>query len=518
MCAHMPADARRDPEDIYELSPLQEGMLYHVLRAPGSGLYCEQLSADLAGAVDAAAFALAWQRVADRHPALRTSFQWEGLAKPLQVVLRRAPVPVEFHDWTGDGPGAEARLEEFAAAERVRDFDLAQAPLMRVAVIRLGAERHRVIWTHSHLLIDGWCLPRLLGDLTEAYAALTGGREPRFGPVRPYRDFIVWLRGRDEAAARVFWAQALRGFDEPTPLPASGAGSGGADRAGECAVEFSEEETARLADWCRQERITVSTLCQGAWALALGRLTGREDVVFGTTVAGRPADLAGAEDMIGLFIQTLPARAILEPAAPAAEWLRAFQRAQAAARAFEHTPLVRIRAASALPPGADLFATLFAFENYPMAAAADGPLRLAQVRVTERTNYPLTIAAALVGGRLAARVLYDGARLGRPAAAAAGRRLRAAVLALAAGAGRRLGEIDLLTPGERDHLRTWGHWAADTPAEAAGHWLARFARQAAGHPAAPALVSGTQVIPYGELARRVDVFAERLRARGAGPE
>ena len=337
----MSADSSRNVEDIYELSPLQEGMLFHHLADQGSGLYCEQMTFEIGGEVDEGAFGRAWEAIVARHGALRTSFQWEGLERPLQVVHRNVSVPIEHRDAAGWTAG---RLEVFAAEERKRAFDLGQAPLMRVAVLRLGPGRRRAVWTYSHLLLDGWCLPVLLREWTEAYQALAAGAAPRLPATRPYRDFIAWLRGRDRGTAREFWSGEFRGVD-----PAAGtlgrtlAPDAPASGPGEVRLEFSERETAELLGRCREARVTPAALCQGAWALALARLTGRSEVVFGTTSSGRPAGLPGAEGMVGLFIDTQPTRVRVEAAAEAGEWLRRLQAAQAAARVHEHTPLVRIR-------------------------------------------------------------------------------------------------------------------------------------------------------------------------------
>jgi amino acid adenylation domain-containing protein len=518
----MPADAHRPLEDIYELAPLQAGMLFHQLSAPGSGWYCEQMSFELAGELDEDAFARAWQAVVARHPALRTSFQWEGLDQALQVVQTSAIVPIEHRDWTADGGASPERLERLAVSERERGFDLGRAPLMRVAMVRTAPARRHVLWTHSHLLLDGWCLPLLLRELTAAYAAFASGASPALSAPRPYRDFIAWLRTRDPAAGRAFWAETLRGFAEPTPLPVvrTPAASGGDGVPGEILLSFSAEETSRLADSCRRERITLSTLCQGAWALVLARLTGRTDIVFGTTVSGRPAELAGVEGMIGLFINTLPARAILPAEAAPADWLRALQAAQAAARAHEHTPLVQILEGSEVPRNTELFATLFAFENYPAAPPADaapGGLRVTGVQARERTHYALTVAAARVDERLSARLLYDGGRVARPAAEAIAARFESAIRALAAGGGR-LGDLDLLTAAERRDLLAAGRGAGKPRTPSARPVPAAVLERARLAPQAVALREAGRITTYGELAARAQSLAVVLRSHGVGPE
>ncbi|HEX3728459.1 MAG TPA: amino acid adenylation domain-containing protein, partial [Opitutaceae bacterium] len=510
----MSADPRRNVEDIYELSPLQEGMLFHHVADQGSGLYREQMTFELGGQVDEGAFGRAWEEIVSRHGALRASFQWEGLEQPLQVVHRNVSVPIEHRDAAGWGPD---RLAAVADEERGRAFDLGQAPLMRIVLLRLDPGRRRVVWTYSHLLLDGWCLPLLLREWTEAYRAFAAGGAPRFPAARPYRDFIAWLRARDPRMSEDFWKAELRGIDAAAgsigrvlapEAPASGAG--------EVRLAFTERETADLLGHCRQNRLTLSALCQGAWALALARLTGRDDVVFGTTSSGRPAELAGSDAMVGLFIDTQPTRVRLAPAADPGDWLRRLQAAQAAARGHEHTPLVRIREWAGVPAGTELFETLFAFENYPAGAGAAGGIDLSVVAAEERTHYPLTVAAAVVERRLGLRFLYDGAQVGRKGAERAAQRFQSALEALGQPGARRLGGLDLLADAERRQLLAWSR-GNPVPASG-GTWLGRFEGHAARTPEAPALIAGGSRTSYRELKRRTDRIGGALRRLGAGPE
>ncbi|HEY3754809.1 MAG TPA: amino acid adenylation domain-containing protein [Opitutaceae bacterium] len=513
----MAADAR-NIEDIYELSPMQEGMLFHLLREPASTAYCEQLRFDLDGEADDRVLAAAWQDVTDRHPALRTSFQWEGLERPVQVVHRRAVVPVEHLDWTVGTPPSAERLARLAAAEQVRGFDLARAPLMRLVIVRTGAARRHVIWTHSHLLLDGWCLPLLLGEWSEACDARSAGRPLGLPPRRPYRDFIAWLRRRNAAAAGDFWSGLLSGMDGSTPVPTGESAIANAgDAAGEIPVSFSSEETENLSRMSRDQRVTLATLCQGAWALALSRLTGRDDVVFGTVAAGRPPDLAGAQEMIGLFIATLPVRVRLRPELPAGDWLRGMQTAAATARTHEHTPLVAIREAAGLPPGEDLFRTVFAFENYPAPGGSKGGLRLSGGHTQERTHYALTIAAAMADGVLSARFLYDGSQVGRPAAERAASHWQTALVGLASGADRRLIEFDLRTNAQRARWQSASANAPTVDSPPPRCWLDRFEELAALQPSAAALIGGEDTLSYAELAKLTNRAAAQLRRRGVGP-
>ncbi|HKH45466.1 MAG TPA: amino acid adenylation domain-containing protein [Thermoanaerobaculia bacterium] len=387
-------------EDVYPLAPLQSGMLFHTLYTPGSEIYFEQLTATLRGPLDVAAFARAWQAVVDRQPVLRTAFAWEGLKRPLQIVRRGVEVPWTLEDWRGDAD-AEARFQAYVLADQVRGFDLARAPLLRFALIRTGDGAHRLLWSFHHLLFDGWCFSILFREVFTGYEAFRRGEAPVFEPVRPYRDYLAWLDRQDPARAEAFWRGRLAGFaggSAATPVPFDDPEA----PAGRSVTDFREVEVrlpgprARgLARVAQEGGLTLNTLVQGAWALLLARWSGRREVVFGAVAAGRPADLPGVESMVGLFINTLPVRAEIDPEEPVLAWLRRLQEEQVEQRAFEWSPLSDVQRWSELPPGAPLFHSLLVFENYPVDPSIGehlGELEIGDVRVSERSNYPLTLA------------------------------------------------------------------------------------------------------------------------------
>jgi len=273
-------------EDAYPLSPLQQGMLFHSVYAPESGTYVTQVSCRL-GEIDPAAFEAAWQKAADRHAVLRTAFVWKKTEQPLQVVGRRVKLPIERMDWRDlDGAAQEQALRDLLAADRERGFEPSRAPLMRLTLIRLGEESHQLLWSHHHLLLDGWSVPILLGEVFSFYESFRAGREPDPQPLRPYGDFIRWLEGQDLVAAETFWRRLLAGFTEPTPLPFDrSAGTGGEPaRPGECALRISRETTLRLQELARRAQVTLNSIVQGAWAILLSRSSGQRDVVYGATV------------------------------------------------------------------------------------------------------------------------------------------------------------------------------------------------------------------------------------------
>ena len=515
----------------YRLSPAQQGMLFHSLYAPGSGVYVEQLTCVLHGPLRVGDFENAWQRVVDRHPILRTSFAWADSEEPLQRVHGRASLTVRRLDWRGmDEPAQRARLEDFLDADRRSGFDLSVAPMMRMTLLRTGEELHQLVWTHHHLLLDGWSMPLLMAEFASFYEASARGEEPVLPAPRPYGDFIEWLEEQDTRAAEAFWRTALAGFDRPTQLvlerPARERGPSGWD---ERETRLSEEATRGLGEYVRRHRLTASTVVLGAWGLLLARTSGEKDVVFGVTVSGRPAELAGAESMVGLFINTLPLRVRVDEDADVVSWLQSLQQAQAEARRFEHTPLARIQGWSDAPRGRPLFESIVVFENYPLVAGrfdrcAD--LAIRDVRLAEKTNYPLTVTA-LPGERMTVSIAFDTGRFDPEAIERMLAHLRTLVEGIVSSTTGPLARLEMLTSEEHGQVR--GEWARlprpfpqepSARAEPAGarclHRL--FEEQAHRSPEAVALRCGTDELTYAELDRRSNRLARALRREGVGPE
>ncbi|HLL46198.1 MAG TPA: condensation domain-containing protein, partial [Longimicrobiaceae bacterium] len=475
----------RGIEDVYPLSPLQEGMLFHSLYAPGSGVYVGQFGFVLDGPLDAPALERAWHAAMARHEALRAGFAWDGLPRPLQVVRRGAELPFRVEDWRGlDAAGRRERLERCLEADRAAGFDPARAPLTRLALFRLGEAEHQLVWTHHHLILDGWSLSLLLRDVLAAYAALVRGESPQGARGGRYRDYVAWLERQDRSRAERYWREALAGFGAPTPLPAAGAVRPAGEERGQgvAALLLSAERTHALRERAREWGVTMSTLLQGAWGLLLARYAGADDVVFGATVSGRPAELAGVEETVGLFINTLPVRVRPAGGATLREWLRELQAEQVEAREHGYAPLVEVQGWSEVPAGEPLFESVVVFENYPVdqalaeAASLPGGLRVRGSFAREQASYPLGLAAQATA-QLAMEVRYHLARIEADAAERLSGHLEAVLEAMAAGPGLRLGEVWLLSGPERVQLlEEWNATAAAYP-RAAFHEM--FAEQAA---------------------------------------
>ncbi|MEW5928456.1 MAG: condensation domain-containing protein, partial [Gemmatimonadota bacterium] len=496
-------------------------MLFHALYAPESGVYVGQFGFVLEGPLDVPALERAWWGVVERHEALRAGFAWEGLPRPVQVVRRAAELPFRVEDWRGlDAAERQARLARHLETDRSAGFELGRVPLMRLALFRVGEAEHRLVWTHHHLVVDGWSLSLIFRDVLAAYGAHARGKAPRPAPGRRYRDYVAWLERQDRSGAERFWRRTLAGFEVPTPFPVERRAGGAEWGHGMAHLLLGEEPTRALQERARGLGVTMGTLVQGAWALLLGRYAGEEDVVFGATVSGRPPELPGVEETVGLFINTLPVRVRLDGGVRVGDWLARLQRGQVEAREHEYAPLVEVQRWSDVPSGEALFRSLVVFENYPVdqvaAEAADGPggLRVRAELADERTSYPLVLTAH-VGARLKAELRYDGVRVEPEAVERLAGHLEVLLEVLAADPERRLSEVSLLRDAEWAQLRAWNDTAAEFP-RACIHDL--FGEQASRTPAATAVRRGDEVLDYAGLERRSSRLAHLLRRHGVGPE
>lgn len=523
-------------EDIYPLSPTQEGMLFHTLREPETGVYMEQLVLTLHAPLplDESAFREAWQQTLARHAVLRTAFVWEKRDKPLQVVLRQAQLPFTNEDCRHLSPPEQtAHLQHFLQTDRRRGFDLSKAPLARLALFQTADDVYEVVATFHHIIKDGWSGPILLRDVLTFYEA---GRKqqpaPPLPPPRPYRDYIAWLQQQDTARAAAFWRETLRGFTAATPfsvdtIDQSKARHDSRHRYEQGRLSLPAELTTRLNVLARAHQLTLSTLVQGAWAILLSAYSGEEDVVFGVTMAGRPAEIAGIAATVGLFINTLPLRARLSGEHKLLPWLRQIQQSLLAVRHHEHSSLAEVQRWSDIPPGQPLFESIVVFENYPLDAPAtpgNNSLSVRAVHSVEQTNYPLTLAA-LPGTSLTLLLDYDRSRFEADVIDRLLGHLHAILRQFADDPEQPLAQISLLTPAERHQLlHTWNKTERDFPLGQPLHEL--FRRQAQQSPEQIALVFGAPFgaasdaasWTYAELERQANQLAHFLRQRGARPE
>ncbi|NUU37570.1 non-ribosomal peptide synthase/polyketide synthase [Pseudomonas sp. C2B4] len=495
--------AREGLQDLYPLSPMQQGMLFHCLDSPELNPYVNQLSVEVDG-LQVPRFRAAWQALVERHEVLRAAFRWrDGLADPLQAVFAGVELPIEELDWR-ERTNTEQALRELAQAEQARGFDLSCPPLMRFVLVRLGEDRYQMIWVYHHLLLDGWSASRLLGEMLRLYhhdslPALTGR----------YADYIAWLQRQDAAQAEGFWRERLALLEAPTILAkASGAAGSGH---GVMYSDLDAEATRKLHSFAKRQRVTLNTLVQGAWLLLLQRHSGQRSVAFGATVAGRPTGLAGAQDMLGLFINTLPVIQTLDPQQPLGEWLRELQDYNLSVRDYEHTPLSDIQRWAG-QGGQGLFDSIIVFENHPVDRALkggeEGELRFTDVGSGGVTNFPMDLMVSANDEGLEVEYLYLRDRFSDVEVERIRAQLEGLLRALPEDADCLLGNMGL--PEARLSLPLASTEHADL--------LHSFNHHVRTQPEKIALFCEDREVSYAQLEVQANGLAQQLIARGIGAE
>ena len=478
--------------DVLPLAPLQQGLLFHVLDGTvASDTYRVQVVLELAGPVDAARLRAAAEALVRRHPQLVAAFHHDDV--PVQVFPRDVVLPWRESD----------DLDAVLAEELAHPLDPANPPMFRAALVRMGPELHRLVLTYHHILVDGWSTPIMVSELFGLYA---GTELPA---ATPYRDYLEWLRDQDREAAGESWRQALAGIEQPTRIaPAARTDEG----TGVLAVELSEEDTERLTVQARKHGLTLNSVVQAAWGLLLGTLTGTSDVVFGTTVAGRPPEVAGSETMVGLFINSLPLRvrargSLLDVVTDVRDQLSGL---------LSRQPLGLLDIQRLVGVG-ELFDTITVFENYPIDdGALDHPgsgliIRLAGGKGGDNTHYPLNLLAQ-PGDRLRLRLGYQCGVFGADAVEVIGQRLLRVLRTIAADLATPVHRLDVLSAEERAGL------LADAGASTVSTLPELFGAQVAKTPDNTAVIFEDTALTYRELNARANQVAHHLIGLGAGPE
>ncbi|WP_017328293.1 non-ribosomal peptide synthetase [Synechococcus sp. PCC 7336] len=518
----------RTVENIYELSPMQQGMLFHTLASPQSGVYVQQYSWTLQGELRLSVLQQAWQQVVDRHAILRTSFHWDNLEKPYQVVYEQVELPFEHRDLSQmpAGEQAEAR-QEILAADRSRGFELTAAPLMRVTILQLDRDRFQVVWCYHHILLDGWSLATLYKEVMLCYEAQLRQKTLQLPPPPRFRDYINWLQQQDLDKAETYWRQTLAGFREAIALDLdrratlTSANSHSAEKNRAESAKFravlDSAPSDKLVQLSRQYQLTLNTIAQGAWALLLSCYTGETDIVYGTASSGRPPEIPNVNAIVGLFLSTLPVRVRIDPDAPLVDWLQSLQIQQAESRQYEYTPLSRIQSYSELPPSTPLFDSLLVFSNTPSESASSSPtgsLALVERDEFEKTNYPITVLIS-PGTNLTVELLYDRERVNGDSAKQLLEHYRTLLAEIAIAPHCPLSEITPAAP-DRAQQTLWNQTAADYPDRLCLPDL--FADRAQRTPEAIAVSYKDERITYAELERRSGQLASYLQQLGVGPD
>ncbi|MQG96183.1 non-ribosomal peptide synthetase [Pseudomonas sp. MN1F] len=449
-------------EDVYPLTPMQEGMLLHTLLEPGTGLYYMQDRYRINSALDPQRFAQAWQAVVARHEALRASFSWNAGQTMLQIIHKPGNTPLDYQDWRGlDEAAQEARLQALHKVEREAGFALLQEAPFHLRLVRVDDQRYWFMMSNHHILIDAWCRSLLMHDFFEIYQALGEGRQAQL-PVPPrYRDYIGWLQRQDMDEARSWWQANLAGFERATALPSDrplrNDHTGDGMVVGDCYTRLEVSDGVRLRELAQAHQLTINTFAQAAWALVLARYSGDRDVAFGVTVAGRPVSLPQMQRTVGLFINSIALRVQLpEPGQRRSvrQWLQGVLERNMELREYEYLPLVAIQECSELPKGQPLFNSLFVFENAPVETAVlDHAQHLNATSDSGRThtNFPLT-AVCYPGDDLGLHLSFDQRYFDYPTVERLLAEFKRLLLALVQGFAGEVRELPLLGEDEQRFL------------------------------------------------------------------
>lgn len=494
----------KNVEDAYPLSPTQAGMLYHSLVSPTSGVYIEQLHCRIKGPLDIENLQRAWQAVYDRHPALRTAFVWDGIDNPLQIVRSTVSVPIIEEDWSNEpGDTIESRLESFLSRDRVAGFDPERAPLARITLIRLAKEDHHLIWTFHHIVCDGWSTALLIDEVNKVYA---GESLPPLPP--PYRDFMAWLLARERTNDLKYWSNKLEGLSGPTIIPASL----GTRTSGHRQVDrlLETDLCDRVRELARANRVSMSTVIHAAWAVLLSRYCDTDDVVFGSTFSGRPTEVDGIENMIGMFINTVPIRVQLHKSLHVADLLKDTQSAVLDALEHQYVPLTDIQRNTRIRAERQLFSTMLAFENYPATDEQPESGLLGNFTYREQSNYPL---ALLVVPEPTIRfiLVVDTAHYSVPLAARILSHLEETLRTIVRSSAGLVGDVSVIPRTELLQLEDWNRTAVPIPYRSVTEAIEDNAVM---HPERPALITGRDNISYGQMVRRAADISSRLVSLG----
>jgi natural product biosynthesis luciferase-like monooxygenase protein len=520
-------------ESSYGLTPVQLGMLFNRVHAGGSGVDIEQMIATLREPLDVANLRRAWQATVAQHATLRTRFRWEEVSAPLQEVLENVDLPFLETDLRSlSAEHQTSAINTFLKEDRVRGIDLAQAPLFRLHLFRIAAEESRLVWTFPHILLDGGSFPAVVKEVFVAYEAFGRGEVPALAHPRPYGDHIAWLEGeigRKAGDASSYFRALLAGFGAKNQLASdaraaepSGTASDASPRLyGELDQRLSRAETDRLRALAREHGLTLNTFVQAAWSLVVADFSGTRDVVFGVVRACRRSALPEAEQMVGLFINTLPLRVRAAGDKPVIEWLREIRAGYVAQRPFEHTPLQAVQAASEVAKGTSLFDSIIVYNDALMDSvmrAQGGAFARRDFWWIEQTNFPLTLFG-YGEAELLLKLGYDRSLVSDELARSMLARASAALTAFATQAERRLGELTRVPAEETRALAAWNETQVEVPELATGgcvHHL--FEQQAARTPDAIALVFRGQSLSYRALNERANHVARKLQTLGVGPD
>ncbi|MEJ8545006.1 amino acid adenylation domain-containing protein [Brevibacillus borstelensis] len=513
----MNAFTREQVQDMYLLSPMQQGMLFHALLDKEKNTHLVQMSISLQGDVDMDLFIKSLNMLVERYDVFRTTFLFDKVKQPLQIVLKERPVPIHYHDLSSlDEQEKEKLVAQHKRQDQAIVFDLTKDPLMRIAILQLAKDDYLVLWSFHHIVMDGWCFQIIFDDLLAIYLALKSGKPVQLEPALPYSSYINWLEKQDKQAARRFWRGYLQDYEQKAALPKRSAFDAEAFRPVQYHFSIDRNLTRQLQQIAHQHQVTLTTVFQTIWGIVLQSYNACSDVVFGSVIAGRPPEIIGIEKMVGLFINTVPCRIKSNKEQTFAQLVQETHQRTLHSQPYEHLPLYDIQNETELKQ--DLFDHIMVVENYPLLEGLQKNIRMQQVGFTirevalfEPTNYDMTIMV-YPRDEIHVRLDYNAVAYDEAFIKRIEGHIKEASACVATNPQIPLGSITLLSPAEKEKLTTGLRGQTEAVPEKTIHQL--FVEQAEKTPEKTAVVFGNRRMTYRELDERSNQIARFLRKKG----
>lgn len=510
---------KQNVEDMLPLTPLQEGMLFYYLNEPESELYFEQLSFRLEGDIRMDAFMEAWQFVVISNQMLRAVYRWQGIERPVQIVLKEMTPPIREYDFSNSsGENQQKLLDELKEKDRKERIDISDQPY-RILCCKLGHDTCEMVFSSYHIIYDGWSNGIILREFLEAYSSICDGREPLRNSKTGYREYIRWIQGQDKSKQEKYWEEYLCGFDSKTLLPTDYKKQKDAVEDKNYMAELPEEMTEEIRICAREQNVTIATLLYTAWGILLQKYNNTSDVLFGTTLSGRTPEIKGIEDVVGLFINTLPLRIKSLGDESVTELLGRVELMLRDRAEFESASLTTVKTVSALDSKEELFDSIIVVENYPLGEVPDEITKKVNIKLTsifEMTNYDLTLVISTFNN-IGLRFIYDEKIFKKETIIKLSDHFMNIIKGILKNPEKKLSEIEMMSEKEIQHiLFDFNSLKMNYPRDCTIYKL--FEAQVEKTPDNVAVTFDNASLTYRELNEKANKLARMLRSKGVMTE
>nr|NIM15781.1 AMP-binding protein [Candidatus Aminicenantes bacterium]NIM82558.1 AMP-binding protein [Candidatus Aminicenantes bacterium]NIN21918.1 AMP-binding protein [Candidatus Aminicenantes bacterium]NIN45696.1 AMP-binding protein [Candidatus Aminicenantes bacterium]NIN88531.1 AMP-binding protein [Candidatus Aminicenantes bacterium] len=504
--------ASKDIEDIIALTPMQEGMLFHYLKDPGSDYYFEQLCLTITGRIDLNGFKRAWEVVVETNEMLRTRFSWEKLEKPVQIILKKHSPRLIFHDFSADGEAID--IEEVKSGDRREKFDLKEVPF-RIILCKIETDKYEMIISNHHILYDGWSNGIILKEFLEAYRQ-ADKKIKAIAPVKTkFKEFVRWLQNRGVGEEEKYWREYLQGFESGTGISLKKEAGKGLAGSGNYRFKLAPGIKDTAERFVRHHNLTSASLLYCAWGILLQKINDSDDIILGTTVSGRPANIKGIEHVVGLFINTIPLRVQSHADERILSLLKRTNDTLIAREEYESTSLVKIKEWSGVSNQEELFDSIVVLENYPLhrfLVEKNSAFAFDSYSLFEMTHYDLAVGISIVSG-LEVRFIYNKAVFDENTIERLGRFFTAVVEDIPGNPGKAISRLEIISSEEKKLiLQDFNDTQLDYPADKTIPEL--FGAQVEKNPDHTAVSCEDMHLSYNELHLRAGRLALILRKKG----